>query len=149
MWKCVLQLPGCKQHAAVLTSLNQSYWLQVHMPRPTYSNLCIRQGDYHRYLAEFKTGADRKEAAEHTLLAYKAAQVCGFGISMCHSAEPRCLFAALVKQVAVCRHSIWVCTCPAWLRLQWVWPLAPQRLHTLHGHAQTVFVMSSESSCAS
>jgi flagellar motor protein MotB len=33
------------------------------------------KGDYHRYLAEFKTGADRKEAAEHTLLAYKAAQV--------------------------------------------------------------------------
>jgi 14-3-3 protein epsilon len=33
------------------------------------------KGDYHRYLAEFKTGIDRKEAAEHTLLAYKAAQV--------------------------------------------------------------------------
>ena len=33
------------------------------------------KGDYHRYLAEFKTGADRKEAAESTLLAYKAAQV--------------------------------------------------------------------------
>lgn len=33
------------------------------------------KGDYHRYLAEFKTGHDRKEAAEHTLLAYKAAQV--------------------------------------------------------------------------
>jgi len=33
------------------------------------------KGDYHRYLAEFKAGADRKEAAEHTLLAYKAAQV--------------------------------------------------------------------------
>ena len=32
------------------------------------------KGDYHRYLAEFKTSADRKEAAEHTLLAYKAAQ---------------------------------------------------------------------------
>jgi len=32
------------------------------------------KGDYHRYLAEFKAGADRKEAAEHTLLAYKAAQ---------------------------------------------------------------------------
>lgn len=32
------------------------------------------KGDYHRYLAEFKTGGDRKEAAEHTLLAYKAAQ---------------------------------------------------------------------------
>jgi len=32
------------------------------------------KGDYHRYLAEFKTGAERKEAAESTLLAYKAAQ---------------------------------------------------------------------------
>jgi len=32
------------------------------------------KGDYHRYLAEFKIGDDRKEAAEHTLLAYKAAQ---------------------------------------------------------------------------
>lgn len=28
-----------------------------------------------RYLAEFKTGAERKEAAESTLLAYKSAQV--------------------------------------------------------------------------
>ncbi|KAG4925120.1 hypothetical protein JHK87_050660 [Glycine soja] len=34
------------------------------------------KGDYHRYLAEFKTGADHKEAAESTLSAYKAAQVC-------------------------------------------------------------------------
>uniref|UniRef100_A0A3Q7IRT6 14-3-3 domain-containing protein n=1 Tax=Solanum lycopersicum TaxID=4081 RepID=A0A3Q7IRT6_SOLLC len=33
------------------------------------------KGDYHRYLAEFKTGAERKEAAENTLSAYKAAQV--------------------------------------------------------------------------
>ena len=33
------------------------------------------KGDYHRYLAEFKTQQDRKESAEHTLLAYKAAQV--------------------------------------------------------------------------
>ncbi|XP_020110945.1 14-3-3-like protein GF14-A [Ananas comosus] len=32
------------------------------------------QGDYHRYLAEFQTGSDRKDAAEHTLAAYKAAQ---------------------------------------------------------------------------
>ncbi|KAG2699048.1 hypothetical protein I3843_07G174400 [Carya illinoinensis] len=32
------------------------------------------KGDYHRYLAEFKTGTDRKEAAESTLTAYKSAQ---------------------------------------------------------------------------
>jgi 14-3-3 protein epsilon len=37
------------------------------------------KGDYHRYLAEFKTGAERKEAAESTLVAYKSAQV--FGMS--------------------------------------------------------------------
>ena len=43
-------------------------------PSPSRSLSPPAQGDYHRYLAEFKTGADRKEAAEHTLLAYKAAQ---------------------------------------------------------------------------
>lgn len=32
------------------------------------------KGDYHRYLAEFKTGEERKVAAESTLSAYKAAQ---------------------------------------------------------------------------
>ncbi|TYJ28985.1 hypothetical protein E1A91_A06G038500v1 [Gossypium mustelinum] len=32
------------------------------------------KGDYHRYLAEFKTSAERKEAAESTLTAYKSAQ---------------------------------------------------------------------------
>ncbi|PHU16741.1 14-3-3 protein 6 [Capsicum chinense] len=32
------------------------------------------KGDYYRYLAEFKTGAERKEAAENTLSAYKSAQ---------------------------------------------------------------------------
>lgn len=34
--------------------------------------LC-RQGDYHRYLAEFATGKDRKKAAEDALVAYKNA----------------------------------------------------------------------------
>ncbi|XP_072971284.1 14-3-3 protein 2-like [Typha angustifolia] len=32
------------------------------------------KGDYHRYLAEFQTGSDRKSAAESTLAAYKSAQ---------------------------------------------------------------------------
>ncbi|GLT33689.1 hypothetical protein SLA2020_082530 [Shorea laevis] len=32
------------------------------------------KGDYHRYLAEFKIGDERKSAAEETMLAYKAAQ---------------------------------------------------------------------------
>jgi 14-3-3 protein epsilon len=32
------------------------------------------KGDYHRYLAEFKTGAERKESAEATLSAYRSAQ---------------------------------------------------------------------------
>lgn len=31
------------------------------------------KGDYHRYQAEFSTGNDRKEAAENSLVAYKAA----------------------------------------------------------------------------
>ena len=36
------------------------------------------KGDYHRYLAEFKVGDERKEAAEDTMTSYKAAQVVNF-----------------------------------------------------------------------
>jgi hypothetical protein len=33
------------------------------------------KGNYHRYLAGFKTSSDRKDAEEHAMLAYDAAQV--------------------------------------------------------------------------
>ncbi|XBH84907.1 hypothetical protein VPH35_072965 [Triticum aestivum] len=39
------------------------------------------KGDYHRYLAEFKSGGERKEAAESTMNAYKAAQAFDEAIS--------------------------------------------------------------------
>lgn len=33
--------------------------------------MIIRKGDYYRYLAEFKSGDDRKEAADQSLKAYE------------------------------------------------------------------------------
>jgi hypothetical protein len=54
---------------------------------------------YCRYLAEFKTGAERKESAESTMVAYKAAQVCSFccfavstTIVTLFSCHKRCIF---------------------------------------------------------
>lgn len=45
------------------------------LPQWSFVSVCAvcLQGDYHRYLAEFATGNDRKEAAENSLVAYKAA----------------------------------------------------------------------------
>jgi len=40
---------------------------------PLLSVWSARKGDYHRYQAEFTTGNDHKEAAENSLVAYKAA----------------------------------------------------------------------------
>ena len=45
------------------------------------------KGDYHRYLAEFKIGDERKAAAEDTMLAYKAAQVLCWGFCVDRSEE--------------------------------------------------------------
>uniref|UniRef100_UPI0035900422 14-3-3 protein epsilon-like n=1 Tax=Myxine glutinosa TaxID=7769 RepID=UPI0035900422 len=43
------------------------------------------QGDYHRYLAEFTTGNDRKEAAENSLGAYKvASEIATKGLASTH-----------------------------------------------------------------
>jgi 14-3-3 protein epsilon len=63
------------------------------------------KGDYHRYLAEFKTGAERKEAAESTLLAYKSAQVRGCSPTSCarsaQSCTPGCAPLCLMTQVPI------------------------------------------------
>ncbi|XP_063562037.1 14-3-3 protein epsilon-like [Gorilla gorilla gorilla] len=40
------------------------------------------KADYHMYLAEFATGNDRKEVAENSLVAYKAASDIATGFSM-------------------------------------------------------------------
>uniref|UniRef100_A0A8C4R7X2 14-3-3 protein epsilon n=1 Tax=Eptatretus burgeri TaxID=7764 RepID=A0A8C4R7X2_EPTBU len=46
---------------------------------------CKMKGDYHRYLAEFTTGNDRKEAAENSLVAYKAASdIASTGLAPTH-----------------------------------------------------------------
>jgi 14-3-3 protein epsilon len=52
------------------------------------------KGDYHRYLAEFKSAAERKEAADSTLGAYQAAQVLLF------PPLPPLLFPALLRRPA-------------------------------------------------
>jgi hypothetical protein len=49
-----------------------------------------------RYLAEFKTGAERKDAAENTMVAYKAAQVNIFFF---------CLFVNQYPSLLVKRHA--------------------------------------------
>ena len=57
----ILKLLDCKLIGSAATGDSKVFYLKM-------------KGDYHRYLAEFKTGAERKEAAENTLSAYKSAQ---------------------------------------------------------------------------
>ncbi|CAH9089955.1 unnamed protein product [Cuscuta europaea] len=53
-------------------------------PEPRIFYLKMK-GDYHRYLAEFKVGNERKEAAEETMVAYKAAQdIAGANLAPTH-----------------------------------------------------------------
>lgn len=61
----ILRLLDSRLVSAVVTAESKVFYYKM-------------KGDYHRYLAEFKTGDERKEAAESTLSSYKAAQVrCG------------------------------------------------------------------------
>uniref|UniRef100_A0A804LUC9 14-3-3 domain-containing protein n=1 Tax=Zea mays TaxID=4577 RepID=A0A804LUC9_MAIZE len=53
---------------------NEEHVIQIKEYRESKVFYLKMKGDYHRYLAEFKTGAERKEAAESTMIAYKAAQ---------------------------------------------------------------------------
>lgn len=71
------------------------------------------KGDYHRYLAEFKTAQERKDAAEHTLTAYKAAQVSETGI---HNYVSR----SSLESVFLCR-TLLTLNCLQHTPSVWVW----------------------------
>uniref|UniRef100_A0A1A9ZW66 14-3-3 domain-containing protein n=1 Tax=Glossina pallidipes TaxID=7398 RepID=A0A1A9ZW66_GLOPL len=45
------------------------------------------KGDYHRYFAEFATGSERKDAAENSLIAYKAASDIAMNADTSHPFE--------------------------------------------------------------
>lgn len=61
-----------KSNGQIFTWNNKATWRISNLERLCVASIS-RKGDYHRYLAEFATGNDRKEAAENSLVAYKTA----------------------------------------------------------------------------
>nr|CAD1831540.1 unnamed protein product [Ananas comosus var. bracteatus] len=75
----------CDSYGSAADALQNAPRLQTNLSRLVSNSLNLAtvnfkifylkiKSDYHRYLAEFKAGAKRKEAAENTLAAYKAVQ---------------------------------------------------------------------------
>lgn len=56
-----------------------------------------RKGDYYRYLAEFKTGNDRKEVADLSMKAYQVAYLCIDSIYFSLIFSVRSIFCLLVR----------------------------------------------------
>ncbi|KAL6498135.1 14-3-3 protein 4 [Orobanche gracilis] len=65
---------GNEDHVNIIKEYRESHLVPSASTAESKVFYLKMKGDYYRYLAEFKTGAERKEAAESTLLAYKSAQ---------------------------------------------------------------------------
>lgn len=59
-----------------------------------------RKGDYYRYLAEFKAGNGKKEAADQSMKAYEVQSLCLilFGWSLCVGAMILCIVKRRTKK---------------------------------------------------
>ncbi|RRT70427.1 hypothetical protein B296_00036464 [Ensete ventricosum] len=68
------------------------------------------KGDYHRYIAEFKAGEERKAAADDTMSAYKAAQAFEEAIAELDSlGEESYKDSALIMQLLRDNLTLWTC----------------------------------------